>query len=32
MGEVLVYNRALSAAEYARVERYLAAKWGVTLA
>ena len=32
MGEVLVYNRALSAAEYARVEGYLARKWGVTLA
>jgi hypothetical protein len=32
IGEVLVYNRALSAAEYVRVERYLARKWGVTLA
>jgi hypothetical protein len=32
IGEVIVYNRVLSAAEYVRVERYLAAKWGATLA
>jgi hypothetical protein len=29
IGEVIVYNRVLSAAEIGRVERYLAAKWGV---
>jgi hypothetical protein len=31
VGEVLIYNRVLSATEIATVERYLAAKWGVTL-
>jgi hypothetical protein len=29
--EHLIYNRVLSADEISRVERYLAAKWGVTL-
>ncbi len=32
MGEVLVYNRALTTAERQRAERYLAARWGITLA
>jgi hypothetical protein len=32
IGEIILYSRALSAAEYVRVERYLARKWGVTLA
>ena len=32
IGEFIVYNRVLSAAEITRIERYLAAKWGVTLA
>jgi hypothetical protein len=31
VGEVLIYNRVLSSTEIATVERYLAAKWGVTL-
>lgn len=30
--EVLSYNRALTTAERQRAERYLAAKWGITLA
>ena len=30
--EVLMYNRALSVAECRRIEQYLAAKWGITLA
>jgi hypothetical protein len=29
--EVLIYNRALTAAERQRVERYLAARWGIPL-
>ena len=32
IAEFLVYGRALSAAERQRIERYLAAKWGITLA
>lgn len=32
VGEVIVYDSALSAAQLARVEAYLAAKWGITLA
>lgn len=32
IGEVIVYNRVLSAAEIGRIERYLAAKFGATLA
>jgi hypothetical protein len=32
IGELIVYNRVLSAAEISRIERYLASKWGVTLA
>jgi hypothetical protein len=32
VGEVLVYNRALTTAERQRAERYLAARWGITLA
>ena len=32
IGEFIVYSRVLSDAEIVRVERYLAAKWGVTLA
>jgi hypothetical protein len=31
-GEVLVYNRALTSAERQRAERYLASRWGITLA
>ena len=31
-GEVLVYNRALTTDERQRVERYLAARWGIALA
>jgi hypothetical protein len=31
MGEVLAYQRILTAAEIGRVERYLAAKWGVSI-
>jgi hypothetical protein len=30
LGEMIIYTRALSAAEYARVERYLLQKWGLT--
>ena len=30
--EVLIYNRALTATERLRIERYLAARWGITLA
>ena len=29
MGEVIMFNRALSAIEYANVENYLATKWGI---
>jgi hypothetical protein len=32
LGEFLVWNRVLSAAERQRVERYLARKWGITVA
>jgi hypothetical protein len=32
VGELVIYNRVLSATEIARIERYLAAKWGATLA
>jgi len=32
IGEHIIYNRVLSASEIATVERYLARKWGVTLA
>ena len=32
VGEVLVYNRSLTTTERQRAERYLAAKWGITLA
>jgi hypothetical protein len=32
VGEVLVYNRTLTTAERTSIERYLAAKWGITLA
>jgi len=32
VGEFIVYNRVLSASEITKVEQYLAAKWGVTLA
>ena len=32
VGEVLVYNRALTTTERQRAERYLAARWGITLA
>ena len=32
MGEFLVWNRVLSAAERQRVERYLGRKWGITVA
>jgi hypothetical protein len=32
IGEVIAYNRALTTAERQRLERYLAAKWGITLA
>ncbi len=32
VGEWVIYNRVLSASEVAKVEAYLAAKWGVTLA
>jgi hypothetical protein len=31
VGEVLAYQRVLTAAEISRVERYLAAKWGVSI-
>jgi hypothetical protein len=31
IGEILVYQKTLSATEITRIERYLAAKWGVTL-
>ena len=30
--EVLIYNRALTATERLRIERYLAARWGIALA
>ena len=30
--EVLIYNRAITATERLRIERYLAARWGITLA
>lgn len=32
LGEVLIYARALTAAERQRVERYLGRKWGITVA
>jgi hypothetical protein len=32
VGEFIVYNRVLTLAEIQKVEQYLAAKWGVTLA
>lgn len=32
IGDVLIYNRVLSASEVARVERWLAGKFGITLA
>lgn len=32
IGEALFYNRALSVLEVQRVERYLATRWGITLA
>ena len=32
MAEVLVYSAALTAADIASAERYLGAKWGVTVA
>jgi hypothetical protein len=32
VGEFIIYNRVLSASEITKVEQYLAAKWGVTLA
>lgn len=32
IGEVIAYNRVLTAAERQRLERYLAARWGITLA
>jgi len=32
IGEFIVYNRVLTLAEIQKVEQYLAAKWGVTLA
>ena len=32
IAEIVVYSRALSVAEVQRVERYLGAKWGITLA
>jgi len=32
IGEMLVYNRVLTASEVAKAESYLASKWGVTLA
>jgi len=32
IGEILLYNRPLSAAERLRVERYLGRKWGITVA
>jgi hypothetical protein len=32
IAEVLHWNRALSASERSRVERYLGRKWGVTVA
>jgi hypothetical protein len=32
MGEVIIYQRALSATERRRIESYLATKWGITLA
>jgi hypothetical protein len=31
IGEIIVYAKALSSGEVSRLERYLAAKWGVTL-
>ena len=32
VGEVLIYGKALSATDISKVEKYLAAKWGVTVA
>lgn len=32
IGEILLYDRALSAAERLKVERYLGKKWGITVA
>jgi hypothetical protein len=32
LGEILLYNRALSASERLKVERYLGKKWGITVA
>jgi len=32
MGELIIYSRALSAAERQQVERYLGRKWGITVA
>ena len=32
MAEVLIYSRALTTSERQRIERYLAARWGITLA
>ena len=32
LAEILIYQPALSASQRARLERYLAAKWGITLA
>jgi len=32
IGEVIAYNRALTTAERQRLERYLAARWGIALA
>jgi len=32
IGEILLYNRALSATERLKIERYLGKKWGITVA
>jgi hypothetical protein len=32
IGEILLYDRALSASERLNVERYLGKKWGITVA
>jgi hypothetical protein len=32
IGEILLYDRALSASDRLKVERYLGKKWGITVA